>query len=112
VSESVCFDFDADFGAYRFCCDHDLFALFHDTNDDDDDPVDPWAALDPHDPGTSQARPIRKGRTYKLPRQLQLRKRRAPKKIQEQQQQQEGSEGGKEQKNEGDSWVGQDGRLM
>eukprot|EP00903_Cladosiphon_okamuranus_P019919 g18306.t1 len=39
--------------------------------------VDPWTALDPHDPGTSQARPIRKGKTYKLP--PQLRKRRGKK---------------------------------
>lgn len=71
--------------------------------------IDPWTALDPHDPGTSQARPIRKGRTYKLP--PQLRKRRG-KKIRE------GIEGdlgvgrGEEHKDVGGSWVGHDGGLM
>lgn len=69
-------------------------------------PADPWAALDPHDPGASQARPIRKGRTYKIP--PQLRKRRGSKKSQE------GMDGGlcgEEQKADGGSWVGHGGRL-
>lgn len=68
--------------------------------------TDPWAALDPHDPGTSQGLPIRKGRTYKLP--PQLRKRRGSKKAQE------GvgtGGGGEERKDAGGSWVGHDGKL-
>ncbi|CAM9100993.1 unnamed protein product [Ectocarpus sp. 6 AP-2014] len=70
-------------------------------------PIDPWAALDPHDPGTSQARPIRKGRTYKIP--AQLRKRRGGKKIQGEA---KGGGGGEEQKGDGGSWVGRDGRVI
>ncbi|CAM9162341.1 unnamed protein product [Pylaiella littoralis] len=69
-------------------------------------PSDPWAALDPHDPGTLQARPIRKGRTYKLP--PQLRKRRGSKKKQEAV---EGGLCGEVQQDFGGSWVGHDGRL-
>ncbi|CAB1110484.1 unnamed protein product [Ectocarpus sp. CCAP 1310/34] len=67
-------------------------------------PIDPWAALDPHDPGRSQARPIRKGRTYKIP--AQLRKRRGGKKMQG-----EAKGGEEEQKGDGGSWVGRDGRV-
>lgn len=70
-------------------------------------PVDPWAALDPHDLGTSQARPIRKGRIYKLP--PQLRKRRSSKKNQEKI---EGGLCGEGRKDDGGSWVGHNGRLM
>lgn len=72
-----------------------------------DQAADPWTALDPHDPGTSQARPIRKGRTYKLP--PQLRKRRG-KKIQGAEE--DSGVGGEEQMDVGGSWVGGDGGLL
>eukprot|EP00752_Nemacystus_decipiens_P010040 g8953.t1 len=71
--------------------------------------VDPWTTLDPHDPGTSQALPIRKGRTYKLP--PQLRKRRG-KKIEGAKAKEDPDVGGEGQTDFGGSWVGRDGGLI
>ena len=87
-----------------FVCERVVFLLL--TCFDVFQSIDPWAALDPHDPGTSQARPVRKGRTYKLP--PQLRKRRG-KKIHEGE---DSGAGGEEPKDVGGSWVGHAGGLL
>ncbi|CAM9680455.1 unnamed protein product, partial [Laminaria digitata] len=74
------------------------------STDQTNSPADPWAPLDAHDPGTSKARPIRKGRTYRLP--PQLRKRRPSKKGEDEV---EGEEEGEV--DNGGSWVSHEGRL-
>lgn len=84
--------------------------------------VDPWTPLDAHDPGTAKARPIRKGRTYRLPPQLTKknintkggRKHSGSKKSQERNRSDgadddDGDDDGRE--NGWSSWVALDGRL-
>ena len=37
-------------------------ALGEEGDEDEDEEDDPWALLDPHDPGKTQPKPFRKGR--------------------------------------------------
>lgn len=73
--------------------------------------ADPWAQVDPHDPGKATARPIRKGRTYRLPPHQRQKKSRAKDKQGsgedlERCMQQEAGTGA------GESWVSHKGNLI
>lgn len=90
----------------RYVCPvFSTFVLPHTAQADSrDQQVDPWAPLDAHDPGASKARPLRKGRPYRLP--PQLRKRRGLGKGLE-----KVGEGEEEAEDDGGSWVTHDGKL-